>query len=382
MKKTITFIALLALMVAAWGCSSKKEFKIVGKVAQELNMNSISLFDSQGKQLFTAPVVDNKFVLTGSLEQPRKLTLGSEESHFSMDIILENDTYEMEINSDGEVELEGGKIHHDVLGYKFTDEYKKLMKEYNEKTEEAFADVDMDNEEQLTKARETMFAYENNVFDYDKKESVKVIEGNYPTLTKMFALIFNQNWDKYPPEKIKELFGQYEKEIGAHPDMVDFLKNMEESEAMMAKQAEMSNGASYKEIVGEDRNGNSVKLSEIVAKNNYTILEFWASWCGPCRAEIPNLKKAYDKYKSKGLEIVSVSIDSDHDKWIQAMDEEKPTWTNILVEGNFKSPQVLEYGVVGVPASFLINKEGIIVANNYELREFELDRTLEKIMGK
>lgn len=381
MKKTILLTTMLGLILLASSCSStKKEFKITGKVAPEVAMDSISIYNSQQEKLYSAPVENNTFVLKGSLNEPRKLMLGNENAHFSFEIILENADYEMDIDKEGFVAIKGGKIHSDVLGYLQNKDYKDMIRERNQKSEELFADIDMDNEEQLTKAREMLDVYDQKVFDYRDKETERVIEGTYPAMTKMFALLFSSNFKKYPPEKVKELLAEYQKEIGDHPDMVSFLQFMQENEEMMKKLAAVANGAPFKEIIGKDRNGNTVKLSEVIAKNDYTILEFWASWCGPCRGEIPNLKKAYEKYKGKGLEILSVSVDSDHKSWTTALDEEKPTWINILVEGDFKNPGIMEYGLMGVPSSYLITKEGVIVAGNNELREFELDRTLARVI--
>ncbi|MDO5522537.1 MAG: TlpA disulfide reductase family protein [Bacteroidia bacterium] len=388
MKKTTSFTSALALlialaMVAASCTQTKKEtgYKINGTVLASVSIDSINLYEPTGEKIESVPVINNKFVFTGKLDEPRYLIIGNEEAYFSTDIILENTNYNITILEDGDTYIEGGSIHPDVLGYRQSEEYIVLRDAYTIGMDEAFEDVDMDNEEQVMEARRAMTEYEDKLFAYTAEQGPRVIEGNYPTITKMFALIFNQNWEKYPPDKIRELLNEYEKEVGPHPDLVLFRNNVEQSEQMMANQQNVSNGAPYREITGQSRDGNTVQLSDVVAENKYTLLEFWASWCGPCRAEIPNLKKVYEKYKSQGLEIISVSLDSDQAHWTNALDDEKTTWINILVNNDFKNPDVAQYGVMGVPASFLINNEGIIVANNQELREFELERTLDRIMN-
>ncbi|MDO5663884.1 MAG: thioredoxin-like domain-containing protein [Bacteroidia bacterium] len=384
MKKIIFFTAIIALVATMAACTQNKKadsYTINGEFAKGINAESVTLYNNTYEVINSAPVKDGKFVLTGKLDEPRKLVIASEEVYYSFDILLENDTYDLRVDERGITYLKGGKIHQNVLGYQQNDDYIKEKVESAQKIDELFANMDMENEEQLTKAREEMSKYEIGIHAYNKRENERVLEGDYTPLEKIFALFSIYDPEKYPVEKVLEMLNKYEAEIGPHPDLVFLRNSIIEGEKMIEMQQTVDNGAPFKEIAGKDRNGKAISLTDIVAANEYTILEFWASWCGPCRAEIPNLKKAYEKYKSKGLEILSVSLDAEHDMWTAAMDEEKPTWLNIIVENEFKNPQVTAYGIMGVPASFLINKEGTIVANNDELREFELDRTLDRIIN-
>lgn len=122
--------------------------------------------------------------------------------------------------------------------------------------------------------------------------------------------------------------------------------------------------------------GQIVSLSSI--KKKLTIIDFWASWCKPCRAENPNLISLYDKWKDKGLEIVSVSIDkvADKDKWLQAIIEDKINWIQVWDE---KGSSNKDYGVTAIPRTFLVNNSGQIVAK--DLRGEELNRFVEDFLG-
>lgn len=121
--------------------------------------------------------------------------------------------------------------------------------------------------------------------------------------------------------------------------------------------------------------GEQLSLSSI--KKKLTIIDFWASWCGPCRAENPNLIALYSKWKDKGLEIISVSIDKveDKDKWLKAISDDRLTWLQVLDE---KGTVNKEYGVTAIPRTFLIDESGKIVAK--DLRGEELNDFVKKYL--
>lgn len=124
-------------------------------------------------------------------------------------------------------------------------------------------------------------------------------------------------------------------------------------------------GDSYLDIEMLDKDGKEIKLSEVIKPGKYTLLEIWASWCGPCRGDIPHLKDAYMGYHAKGFDIVSVSIDGDKKQWKKALEKEKMPWLQVCDKGdNFEGFIVKKYGINGVPSSFLIDPQGKIVLTN------------------
>jgi len=104
-------------------------------------------------------------------------------------------------------------------------------------------------------------------------------------------------------------------------------------------------------------------------KGKWYLIDFWASWCGPCRAQMPELKKTYDLYKNKNFEIVGISIDKDKTKWINALHKENIGWINLIDQKEYSSEIVQKYAVYAVPTNFLINPEGKIEAKNISLDE-------------
>ncbi|MDP4184892.1 MAG: TlpA disulfide reductase family protein [Bacteroidota bacterium] len=127
-----------------------------------------------------------------------------------------------------------------------------------------------------------------------------------------------------------------------------------------------------------DKDGNPVKLSEQYAKSQYLLVDFWASWCGPCRAENPAVVAAFNKFNSRGFNIVGVSLDENRDMWIQAIEKDGLTWTHVSDLKGWKSSIAQLYAVTAIPSNFLVDKTGTIIAIN--LRGEELNQKLQELM--
>lgn len=135
-------------------------------------------------------------------------------------------------------------------------------------------------------------------------------------------------------------------------------------------------GDQYTNLNLKDTSGQIISLSESL--NRVTLIEFWASWCGPCREENPNLKKTYDEYKSKGFEIYAVSVDQSEESWKEAINEDDLPWIHASdLLGRENEPSLI-YGVRGVPDNVLINSNGEIVARN--LRGEDLHKKVGKVL--
>ena len=113
-------------------------------------------------------------------------------------------------------------------------------------------------------------------------------------------------------------------------------------------------------------------------RGKYVLVDFWASWCGPCRAENPRLRTLYQQYQAKGLEIVSVSVDADGGKWRKAVGQDQLPWTQVSDLKGWDSPAAQLYGVLAVPTTVLIAPDGLILSRN--LRGEALEKRLSKLL--
>jgi thiol-disulfide isomerase/thioredoxin len=137
-------------------------------------------------------------------------------------------------------------------------------------------------------------------------------------------------------------------------------------------------GAPFQEIIAPSPEGKEVKLSDYVGKGKYVLLDFWASWCPPCRREMPALVELYQTYKDKNFEIVGYSLDDDADAWKKGIAELNITWPQLSDCARWASIPVQTYDVHGIPNTVLIDPQGVIIAKG--LRDKKLAEKLQELL--
>jgi thiol-disulfide isomerase/thioredoxin/mannose/fructose/N-acetylgalactosamine-specific phosphotransferase system component IIB len=135
-------------------------------------------------------------------------------------------------------------------------------------------------------------------------------------------------------------------------------------------------GALAPDITATTPDGQQVSLSSMRGK--IVLVDFWASWCGPCRQENPNVVRTYNNYKDKGFDILGVSLDDKRDRWIKAINDDKLNWQHISELKSWQSSFVRNYNITGIPFTVLLDKEGKIIATN--LRGAALENKLAEIL--
>ncbi len=200
---------------------------------------------------------------------------------------------------------------------------------------------------------------------------IKYLINKYKDQPAVLYALNNLSW-KRDPELLMSTLDNLTKK---YPWLTQAKRKKQEILDNMAQTAKIANGKKAPDFAFPDVNGK--KWSPKDFKGKYLIIDFWASWCGPCRAEIPHLKEVYKKYKNKGLEILAVSVDAKEADWKKAMAEEKMAWPQINAKES--KPVMASYLFSGIPYLVVVDKEGNIIEKN--LRGESLDKKLEEIFG-
>ena len=186
------------------------------------------------------------------------------------------------------------------------------------------------------------------------------------------------DWDPSNLDALRKVTEAFEDKYAGQPAAETFRNQYAQIENAYFEFASSVNGTvSAPEIAFPNPSGKILKLSDL--KGKVVLVDFWASWCGPCRAENPNVVKMYEKFKDKGFTIFSVSLDEDATKWKEAIEKDQLSWTYHVSDlKGWKSSVVANFGIEGIPYTVLLNKDGKIIGKN--LRGEKLEETLNELL--
>lgn len=262
------------------------------------------------------------------------------------------------------VKVVGSKTHNEyeevrLFNVDFQNKLKAIQKEQSARVMKIEESKVFD--ERIDSLYETKYAFSKNF--------IKTHPNSVVSIPELFTLFGSEKI-----ETIQALFDGLSPEIKATPggDLVDY--NLKQN----TSKTKIDIGSIAPDFTQPDVDGKPVKLSDYRGK--YVLVDFWASWCAPCRAENPNLVLAYEQFKSKGFDILGVSIDEAKaaDLWKKAIKVDRLTWTQVAdLKGSDNEAAIL-YGVTSIPTNYLIDQEGKVVAKN--LRGAELINTLKEII--
>jgi peroxiredoxin len=369
-------VAAIAFSAAACENNGSKNFTVSGEVKNApstvVYLEQIS-FDNMPPQVLDSITLNaGKFSLKGKAAEESLLQLRFPQ--------IENGPLFFVINDKSDITITGDWNDIRKLSYKGSPASERLREFVDSlsSTQQKLGNMqyELQNVIQGDSLRNLQQTAMTNMVTAFKTYVKKIAMEDKSPMVSMFATSINTGTDAAENEA---MYNNLLKRFPKHAGIQTVVKQYRESVAS-APQAPKQNtpaiGTMAPDITMPDVNGKNVSLSSL--KGKYVLVDFWASWCGPCRGENPNVVAAYNKYKNKNFTILGVSLDKTKDAWLEAIKKDGLTWTHISDLKFWDSEAVGLYGFNGIPYNVLLDPTGKIIADN--LRGSDLERKLEEVL--
>lgn len=363
MKKLLLSLAAFSLILSA--CDNSPKYTIEGTVQGDQTGN-ILLVSENGNQLDTlgkAAIKNGKFKLTGHVDSLTIAYASVEGTRYYVPVFLENATYTAIIDPTNPMDNKVEGTKNQTVINQFIVLNKELQKGRIEIQQEYMAANQAKDTEKMSALESKM---EELIASTEAKEE-DLLKANPDTYATAFLLLTKMG--QMEDEQINEIYDPLSPEIKA-------TRPGREIEAYMARMAPLAVGQVAPDFTLETPDGKPLSMHSV--KGKVKMLDFWASWCAPCRAENPNVVELYKKYSPKGLEIVGISLDENKDQWKQAIKDDKLSWKQMSDLKGWESEVVQLYRIGGIPHTVILDENNVIVAKN--LRGKKLEQKIAELL--
>lgn len=358
-------LLLLIVLTITFSCNQSPDgFKINGEIRGEFEEGTQVFLKKTGDngqpvELDTTVLVNGKFEFTGTATEPDIHYIFIDKIPGYTAIVLENGTIDFNAQKDslGFAEVKG--TPQNKLFFSYLDKSKELSQQARSIQE------DMQKATKTPGSEATVMALNDEMQELQaeyKAFEIDFIQNNPNGLISALLLERTLSMNTVDLKEVQTMYDALTPEIkNTKPgkkvvDLIEKKKKEEEASKSTAV------GAKAPEFSGPDPEGNTIALSDVMGK--VTLIDFWAGWCKPCRAENPNIVAVYEKYHDKGLNVVGVSLDRTAEMWKKAIADDGLTWNHISNIAYFDDEIARLYNVQAIPAAFLLDENGIIVAKN------------------